>query len=834
MKPSICVGCPWYSTGLGYVPPSPAGKRDVVIVSDYPEVGETEPFTVGRAADMFNRTLRRLQRRKDSYGITYLSHCTPRFTGKPQKRFDITDADGWFEATQHCIRVHNLNEQYHPRVIVPLGSAALEQHAGILANDLCRGYVYESPRYSGVRVLGTYHPAMVGAGNTGLLFTLRYDLANVLHKCSDDFGHNPKNFIIDPHAGYFSELIDTIIKHSEWCVVDIETPYMASQDESAYSKLKPSFDIIRLSLCASCDPTTSITISFMPEYFDAFYKLMGSGLDIVYWNGDYDDPRLAYNGMPRKGKFVDAMWLWHFLQPDLPKALGHVSTYFTDLPEWKSKSEADPAYYSACDAYAEAQCYLRIVKSLKDKGMYEVADRHVTKLLGVLKKVSAKGILVDMGKLQKVKDGLEKKLEVWDNKIKEMHPDEAKEIRWYKKPPPGYKKGIVKVGTRKAIGGRPGCYICTGDKWGFRFDFNPNSGDQLKAYLRWRGISIPRKHKTRKETTDNKALNRILAQTGDPIVKEILDRAKTAKVFSTYTSWPIDKDNRVHPQFQLTPATGRLSCERPNFQNIPKEGELADMIRECLIASEGCVFIAADYVGMESYLTGYFAADPTYIELSKLNIYTYIVAKYMGWPLNEDSKEWPSQLAVYKKRAKATVEKGETKTLYDKFKTIVLAIGYGAGRDTLFYQNPGLFKDLGEAGRLRKFVLDTFPKVRDWQQAIVRLASKGYLINPFKYIRYFLDCPGSDSSTAMAQLPQSTGAAIVKECILQFEETFLGEMMVLQVHDEIVWEVPFEMQEKAVKIIRRIMEQKWPQLNGHSIAVSVKVGLNLKDMKEVK
>jgi len=833
-KPLLCKGCPWEGWSHGYIPPYGSGRNLIQLTSDYPEYEELQteiPLSYGRAGDMMNRTLRRLKERRENYGINYLTHCRPPIATKAGGRPSLDDVSNWREATTFC-------KSHHPAVggkkcIVALGSLALGELTSLPASDRTRGYVYKGSSYP-VPVIGTYHPAMVGLGNTGLLFTLRYDLATALAKASPSFGTQEKNFQIDPPPEEFANFVQKLLSEAQWCVVDIETPF-AGDDETEYSKKHLSYNIIRASFCGSNDPTRSVSVTWMPWYYESLKKLLGSNLDIVYWNGDYDDPRLAYNGFNRHGRFVDAMWLWHFLQPDLPKALAHVATYHTDLPEWKSKSEEDPGYYSCCDAYAEAQCYLAILKALEAKDMLSIADRHVTQLLGELRKVTVRGAQTDPSVLQKLREEVKVKLDQWDAKIKELCPNEAKKVKYYKGTPPGVKSGKVYVGLSKSIGGHSGQYFqdSTG-RWGFRFDFNPDSPDQLKTYLRFRGIKIPKAYRTKRETTDDKALKRILAQTHDPLVAERLERAKAAKIYSTYTSWPLDTENRVHPKFGLAPATGRFNCTNPNFQNIPKEGEWASLVRRAITSSPGHVLVAADYVGMESFLTGYFANDPLYMKLSTMNIYAYVVAKNQGWELTEDNDEQlRRELSIYKKKAKGLLKKGESKTLYDKFKSIVLGIGYGEGKNTLFYGNPGLFKDLSEAGKLREFVFQTFPKIGEWQKSITKQASTGYLFNPWHYVRYFLDCPGSDSAKALAQLPQSTGAAMIKDVILALASTWVGEFLILQIHDELVYDVPEEREAEAVELIKSVMQQKWPQLSGHSIAVSVKRGYNLADLKEV-
>lgn len=838
-KPKGCKGCPWYEKSYGYIAPFGDCSNGVALVSDYPElddIGNGAPFSWGRPADMFRRTMRRLKEKATNYGITYIVRCKPK--GKAgAKRPALEDYPDHDAAIKFCRGAHGgAVQQWGERIkaIAPLGPTALEQYTGVPASDRTRGYVYR-PKNS-PPVVGTYHFAYVGAGNTGLLFTLRYDLATINSKVDPQFGKAPKRFVMDPDPATFKRFVDDILRLASWCVVDIETP-MAGDDESEYSKKKHSFGILRVSFCASHDPTLSVSIQFMPHYYPDVERLMKSGIDIVYWNGDYDDPRLAYNGFTRAGRFVDAMWLWHFLQPDLPKALAHVATYFTDLPEWKSLSEDEPAYYSCCDSYAEAQCYIAILAALEKKGMREVAERHVTELLGILRDMRARGINTDAKAIEKVREHCAAKLETWDASARALYPDALCKTKWYKKAPPGVKRGTIHAGTRKLLAGKPGRYICDGTgeadgRWGFRWDFNPASADQLKEYLRARSIKIPRSYKTKRETTDNRALTRLYARTGDPLLQVLLDRSKVAKILSTYTNWTLDNSGRVHPTLLPTPATGRLSCERPNFQNNPKEGELAAMVRNCIRASEGCKLITADYVGMESFLTGYFAGDELYIALSEMNLYTYVVAKYMGWEVSDDAKILAEQIKKYKKKAKGILKDGENKTLYDKFKTIVLAIGYGCGRNTLFYTNPGVFKDLAETGQLRGFYFETFPKIEKWQRDTIALASQGYLFNPFMYIRYFLDCPGSDSTVALAQPGQSTGAAIIKECMLQFNKTWLSPYLVLQVHDELVWDTPKAKVPEAKKLIRKIMEQPWPQLNGRSIKVTIKDGDTLSEMED--
>jgi DNA polymerase I-like protein with 3'-5' exonuclease and polymerase domains len=199
------------------------------------------------------------------------------------------------------------------------------------------------------------------------------------------------------------------------------------------------------------------------------------------------------------------------------------------------------------------------------------------------------------------------------------------------------------------------------------------------------------------------------------------------------------------------------------------------------------------------------------------------MAKKKGWKLSPfDSPELVQELKKYK-----SLDAGE----YKKFKCIVLGLGYGEGRNTLFANNPGTFDSVKEAGELKEFVFETFPKIRQWQQQVVQMARKeGMIKNPYGYIRWFFDCPGSDTTKVLAQLPQSTGAAMVRDDMWEISITWLGEYLILQVHDELMFEVPDECLPDAVELIRSIMSRKRPELGGHSIAVEIKYGKNWAEM----
>jgi hypothetical protein len=81
---------------------------------------------------------------------------------------------------------------------------------------------------------------------------------------------------------------------------------------------------------------------------------------------DFDIPRLASKGMTFKPKHIDGMLAWHWLQSDVPKGLGFVSTFFTPFREWKSQSDSKPQFYSCRDADATFRNITAIKELIKE------------------------------------------------------------------------------------------------------------------------------------------------------------------------------------------------------------------------------------------------------------------------------------------------------------------------------------------------------------------------------------------------------------------------------------------------------------------------------------
>lgn len=836
-KPRACAECPFYKNGHGFNPPFGKGFSGITVIGDIPTDVKAEiPFHFeGKTGLVFRKILAKGGIDAESLRICNVLQCVP-----PNANLYSPEAR---EAITHC-KVHRDAALKGSKVIVALGDYPFEVLCGESGVEHKRGYEYWSMEYE-CPVIPTIHPSFIANKRaTHLIPAVLYDLKIAPQRAPR--GPSKMINIEDPSVDWFREYCRKG-EGKEWIVVDIETPF--SKDEEELDD-DPSSQIIRVSL--AYDLVTAVSVPWTPLYVDLLDPLLKGGADKVFWNADFDVPRLEYNGIELGGRIVDAMWLWHFLQPDLPRKLSHAATYYTDLPEWKSKNAEAPAYYSCCDAYATAHVYEGVRQHLRDRGMLSLANQDVTELLQILQKMRKRGILVDKEALENFKTYLTGKLETLQKEMNEKVPSSLRRYH----PKNGYvrepedKTGMVQITKELEVkekcptcgnskkNGKEGCLTCGGKgkvevrkevtRWATLKDFSPNSSDQVKDYMRAMKHPVPFSKKDNKETTDKRFLQRYAALYPSALYLPILEYRKTAKLLGTYTSWSIGADGRIHTRFSLTPATGRLSSLNPNIQNIPAEGEMADRFRECLVASPGNLILRRDYTGAEALLTGYFANDSLFMKLSTMGVYTYVLAKALGMELDVDDPLLPSILAKIKKENKKP-KPGEYVSPYKKFKTLVLGICYGLGPDQMFEQNPGVFSSKGEARKLRKFFFQLFPKIKAYQENVVQEARTTALIkNPFGYIRWLWDVPGLDGPKAIAQKPQSSLAAIIKRAMREINRSPLADNLIWQVHDELVLEVEEEKLEEKDEILKRIMEQPIPELGGLVIRTERKVGRNMR------
>ncbi|HSF85254.1 MAG TPA: DNA polymerase I [Acidimicrobiia bacterium] len=350
--------------------------------------------------------------------------------------------------------------------------------------------------------------------------------------------------------------------------------------------------------------------------------------------------------------------------------------------------------------------------------------------------------------------------------------------------------------------------------------FNVNSTLQLREILFDR-LGLPVLKKTPKGAPSTDAT--VLAKLRDahPLVDALLQFRELEKLRSTYVDAMlplIEADGRVRGRFnQMAAATGRLSQEQPNLQNIPVRSEEGRTIRKAFVADEGARFLVADYSQIELRILAHLSGDPGLVDAfrTNLDIHTATAARVNGVD--------PDDVTSDQRRRAKMVNFG---LLYG-MEAYGLAQRLEISRDEAQAQIDAYFAQ--------------FPDVRQFMQGIVDEArSTGYtttLLGRRRYLpelasRNFRDRQAGERMALNAPI-QGSAADIIKKAmvVLEAELRSAGHTaeMLLQIHDELVLEVPDEelarVTELTTEIMEGIVELRVP------LRVDVATGANLGECK---
>jgi DNA polymerase-1 len=328
---------------------------------------------------------------------------------------------------------------------------------------------------------------------------------------------------------------------------------------------------------------------------------------------------------------------------------------------------------------------------------------------------------------------------------------------------------------------------------------NPGSPKQLGDILFGKlGLPGGTKTKTGAWSTGARALDE-LAEQGHELPRKILDWRQVAKLRSTYTEALPNHVNptthRVHTCYALaSTTTGRLSSSEPNLQNIPIRSEEGRKIRRAFIAVEGHQLVSADYSQIELRLLAEIAQIEQLRKAFRdnLDIHAMTASEMFGVPI----KGMPSDV---RRRAKA----------------INFGIIYGISAF-------GLANQLGiereEAGAYIRKYFERFPGIRDYMEASKAFAKQnGYVLTLFGRKCHYPDLANPNPSVrafneraAINARLQGTAADIIRRAMVRMEAGLqkekLSARMLLQVHDELVFEVPEDEVEKTLPVVKKVME----------------------------
>ncbi len=340
--------------------------------------------------------------------------------------------------------------------------------------------------------------------------------------------------------------------------------------------------------------------------------------------------------------------------------------------------------------------------------------------------------------------------------------------------------------------------------------FNPNSPKQVGEIL-FERLGLPVIDRTKTGPSTSARVLSILAEQ-HPFPGKLLAHRELKKLLTTYVD-QLPKaihpsDGRIHTSFhQAATATGRLSSSEPNLQNIPTRTEVGGRIRAAFVAPEGSRLVAADYSQIELRLLAHFSEDERLIEAFHTGLDLHRLTASVVFGLPED--DVPDQLR-------------------DAAKRINFGILYGISPF-------GLGRDLGIAQSEAKGYIDRFfsayPRAKEYIDRMIEQATETGYVETILGRRRPLSHLTSrnvaqrnfDRRNAVNTPIQGSAADLIKLAMIEIdrwiEEDAVTAKMILQIHDELIFEIAEDVLEEATKVIVETMETVIPL----RVPLSVKV-----------
>ncbi len=389
---------------------------------------------------------------------------------------------------------------------------------------------------------------------------------------------------------------------------------------------------------------------------------------------------------------------------------------------------------------------------IKKMNLLEVFEEQDIKIVKVLAKMEKKGIKVDTDYLESLKKEFNKRL-------KELESDIYKEA------------------------GKT---------------FNINSPKQLSE-LFFDDLQLPVITRTKTGySTDEEVLNKLTKYSRIP--KMILEYRSLMKLVSTYLEGLLNQivDSSIHTTFNSTvTATGRLSSSNPNLQNIPTRTENGKKIRQAFVAREGKTFIIIDYSQIELRILAHISKDPTFTKafISGEDIHSRTASEIFNTPIEEINK--------FQRYAA---------------KTINFGLLYGMGEYKLSKELGIRHKEAREYIRLYFEKYGTIKKFKE--ETIEQIKKDEFIKTEFGRIRYFKDINSRNRNIknhaermAFNTLIQGTAADLIKLVMIKLSDFFKTKDYqvdtLLQIHDELIFEVDSKYAQDLSKEIKVIMEESY-------------------------
>ena len=492
--------------------------------------------------------------------------------------------------------------------------------------------------------------------------------------------------------------------------------------------------------------------------------LENPGIPKIGHNLKYDIGMLRQERVEVQGTLYDTMLASYLINPNKPDhsledvSFEYLSYRKKSFQEILAKKESfsdvtleDATRYAAEDAALAMELKGVLFERLKEEGLDTLYFDMEMPLIHVLIDMEEAGFKVDADKLNNMSKELSREIESIQKRI----------------------------------------YFLAGE------EFNINSPKQLSKVL-FHSLGLKPGKKTKTGFSTELSVLEDLAETHE-LPGEILNYRSLSKLKSTYTDVLPDLVNprtgRIHTSFnQTVTATGRLSSSEPNLQNIPVRGEWGRRIRDAFIAEQGNLILSADYSQIELRILAHLSKDQGLIDafMSGVDVHTRTASTLFGVAMDK-----------------------VTSDMRRVAKTVNFGVVYGISP---FGLSGALTIAPADAKRYIDGYFEGHPGVKAYIEQTLREAKeKGYVLTMFGRRRKVPEIKSQNAITraqgerlAINSPIQGTAADAIKIAMIRIRERFrlekVNAKMILQVHDELVFELPGDELDRTTRIVRETME----------------------------
>lgn len=715
-----------------------------------------------------------------------------------------------------------------------------------------------------VLLIPTHHPGHLlrnrwtksGKGKADISAVWVDDLSKAQRLSVEGWNPPAERFNLDPSTADIQNYVDSRLEDKSLIAVDIET-----------TGFSPAGSRI---VCVGLAHTSedAIVVPFVDaggidrwtpreerEVVSHLNRLFVNGGGLMFQNALFDIPFLRAKGfnIPAEALKHDTLLLHHAVTPELPHNLGFIVSQYGDTPYWKDEFQNRDTTivrmdqevlrrYNARDCVVLHQVLTPLLEDLNEVEALDVYTEESIALVDPILEMMSTGVKFDPKRRNVVRRRLEEEIaekELGLRTLGHLPPafnlssdddlrlflfgiasakyDKADELESKK---PGTKVHAALTALADIRQNTTPLYEVGGFKPrrtdNGKITVNKQGRLSLQRHLQNRMAELNRfKRPSPKHATEQTEIDNLLLW-----LEMFNDYTELQKIHSTYMDFPVEEDGRIHTKFKIHgTATGRLSSNSPNLQNIPKRK--GSDIRSFFVAEDGFVILSADYSNLEVKVLAYETGDPPLIDIVDGGLNMHDVNTQVLFGLTPEDEMWkPGRAAAKIFMFGSLAYGGGDREIYEK---VILDV-------------PQLRLTFSEFVAAKERYMEAHPVYVEWREAITKeVTASRQVRNAFGRVRTFYGNARDIVKEALNFPIQSAAASIINRATVRIWRRLRAgnfrSRLQAQIHDELRFEVANDELADVAKLVKEEMERPL-NFRGRtrSFQTSMEVGPNWADL----